>query len=227
MKMIKEVGAKEKERSEFVEWGIPLKRLLIAAMQSSYKEDQQFDALRRRVEKWRKLLTINSLTMGLKSLGSPFEVEVLHLGNSGLFSDEIPAFKGNNDFSDKKLIYQAGETIFVREVFLKLSGMPVVWARSVIDLDAGNWLKILDCGTEPLGHRLFDGSLPITRSPFEYGVVDFYHSMFAQGTTLREQGFSEENGAIVARRSTFDWAGAPLLLTECYLPTLERFIERC
>ncbi len=161
-----------------------------------------------------RLLTINSLTQGLKELNAPFEVELLYLGESGLYAEESAAFSSFGALSSDI------KKFFAREVLLKLEGTPVVWARSVIDSAAESWLKILDCGTEPLGHKLFDGTLPLSRSAFEYGEISSHHLMFGGKVSLAAQ-------SMIARRSIFSWESAPLLLTECYLPALERFIARC
>ena len=34
--------------------------------------------------------------------------------------------------------------------------------------DSRLWTELLDCGTQPLGERLFDGTLPLKRSDFEF-----------------------------------------------------------
>ena len=169
------------------------------------------------------LLRIQSLTAGLKSLGADFSVSLLFLGNRQIEALGDPRF---NALSDHYL--------FSREVFLLLNGTPVVWAQSLCQgmpsslekgrVNESHWLEILDCGTEPLGHKLFDGSLPITRTPFEYAVVK-NPLTFEWGMEVQDHSdHALDVPTFIARRSIFDWAGDGLELTEYYLPALFEFI---
>lgn len=169
------------------------------------------------------LLCIQSLTAGLKSLGADFSVSLLFLGNRQIEALGDPRF---NALSDHYL--------FSREVFLLLDGTPVVWAQSLCQgmpsslekgrVNESRWLEILDCGTEPLGHKLFDGSLPITRTPFEYAVVK-NPPTFEWGMEVQDHSdHALDVPTFIARRSIFDWAGDGLELTEYYLPALFEFI---
>ncbi len=175
------------------------------------------------------LLRIQSLTAGLKSLGADFSVSLLFLGNRQIEALGDPRFNALSDHN-----------FFSREVFLLLDGIPVVWAQSLCQgvpsslekgrVNESRWLEILDCGTEPLGHKLFDGSLPITRTPFEYAVVKnppmFEWGMEAQDYPdhLEQSDHAFDVPTFIARRSIFDWAGDGLELTEYYLPALFEFI---
>ncbi len=169
------------------------------------------------------LLRIQSLTAGLKSLGADFSVSLLFLGNRQIEALGEPRFNGLSDHN-----------LFSREVFLLLDGIPVVWAQSLCQgmpsslekgrVNESRWLEILDCGTEPLGHKLFDGSLPITRTPFEYAVVK-NPPMFAWGMEAQDYpDHAFDVPTFIARRSIFDWKGDGLELTEYYLPALFEFI---
>jgi chorismate lyase len=96
------------------------------------------------------------------------------------------------------------DEIFVRDVLLKLDGETVIQARSACRPDSRLWTELLDCGTQPLGERLFDGTLPLKRSDFEFlRFEDFDHPSFRRPVT--------------ARRSYFDWNGKTLELTEYFL----------
>ena len=93
---------------------------------------------------------------------------------------------------------------FVRDVLLKLDGETVIQARSACRPDSRLWTELLDCGTQPLGERLFDGTLPLKRSDFEFlRFEDSDHPSFRRPVT--------------ARRSYFDWNGETLELTEYFL----------
>lgn len=153
------------------------------------------------------LLQTQSLTRALRSLGGRFSVTLRHLGErcAGGF---WPAFA-------------AQERLFVREVHLCLDGEAVVWAQSVCAADSVFWRSLLDCGTQPLGERLFDGSLNISRSPLEYVSPLPPACWSAVG--------SGENGsfqtAFAARRSLFAAPNGDLLgLAECFLPALKSYL---
>ncbi len=146
------------------------------------------------------LLQAPSLTVALRDVHADFSVSLQHLGASELWPDEVGMF---------------AQTVPVlsREVALQLQGQAVVWARSVCPAQAQSWCEVLDCGTRPLGLRLFDGSLPISRSPFEYARLPADHPVCqAYGADL------------MARRSVFVWDGSPLLLLECFLPALKAYV---
>ncbi len=157
------------------------------------------------VQNLAELWQVNSLTSALKSLSPHFSVTVLALANSEAYADEVG--------------FGVDAPLFCREVTLSLDGRAVVWARSVCHRHSRYWLPILDCGTEPLGHRLFDGSLPITRSAFEYALVPAMHPMLPQALAA-----ALPVAELGARRSTFWWGEDALLLTECFLPAIEEYL---
>lgn len=157
------------------------------------------------VQNLSELWQVNSLTAALKALSPDFSVTVLKLDDTQAYADEG--------------LFGAADALFCREVTLSLAGKAVVWARSVCRRDSQHWLPILDCGTQPLGHRLFDGSLPIRRSAFEYALVPVAHPMLPEALAAGLSGV--EMGA---RRSTFWWEGEALLLTECFLPAIEEYL---
>ena len=94
-------------------------------------------------------------------------------------------------------VFRLPQRRFARRVTLLLNGVAVVQAQSVCALDSA-WREWLDCGTTPLGQILFSGCLPLTRSPLQFARAEPY---------------------LLARRSTFDYAGDKLDLLECFLPT--------
>lgn len=143
-----------------------------------------------------------SLTAALRSLGAEFSVRLLYLGNVGF----DPVFAGG-------LQEQGKNNWFARDVLLCLNGTPVVWARSMCHEGADRWSALLDCGTQPLGERLFDGSLPLIRTSFEYASIP--PARLPQDLVAQE---------VLARRSFFDWEGQTLGLAECFLPALSQFL---
>ena len=139
-----------------------------------------------------------SLTRALKSLNAVFSVKLLHLGihhDDVWLNDVFPQPQG-----------------FMRDVLLCLDDEPVVWARSRCAVDDAVWQAILNCGTQPLGERLFDGSLALSRTPFEYAFAPLLYDLTDISAT-----------AFAARRSVFELEGAKLGLVECFLPSLRQF----
>lgn len=146
------------------------------------------------------LMRANSLTAVLSRLEAVFSVRLLGLGAMPWRAHEAGA------------LGLAAGAVYGREVLLCLDDTPVVWARSVCAPEAADWRAVLDCGTQSLGARLFDGSLPLQRSPFDYTCAVWPDSGEAQAVWLR--------------RSRFDWHGAPLLLSEAFLPALSGFLAK-
>lgn len=143
---------------------------------------------------YRPLLEIQSLTVGLESLHSDFSVTLLHLG----------------------AVLRDGKQRFSRQVKLKLTGKPVIAAESLCEVESQFWREYLNCGTQSLGRRLFNGENKIERSTFSYAVIDkVLLPTFAQD-------YAGE-GKVIARRSIFHNAAQSLSLIEYYLPTLNDF----
>ncbi len=94
-------------------------------------------------------------------------------------------------------VFRLTQRRFARRVTLLLNGVAVVQAQSVCAIHS-RWRTWLDCGTTPLGQILFSGCLPqLSRSPLQFARAEPY---------------------LLARRSTFDYAGDKLDLLECFLP---------
>ena len=147
------------------------------------------------------LCQTQSLTAALRALGGSFTVKVLYIGEL--------------DWQCNPLGENHAETAapqFVRDVLLHLDGVPVVQARSACSPQSQAWRGVLDCGTQPLGERLFDGTLPLKRSAFEFCLME------------NVGGQDEFRRPVAARRSYFDWDGEVLELTEYFLAGLAQFV---
>ena len=116
------------------------------------------------------------------------------LSQRGDFSVQLDAL---GEMAGGAGVFRLPQRRFARRVTLLLNGVAVVQAQSVCALDSA-WREWLDCGTTPLGQILFSGCLPLTRSPLQFARAEPY---------------------LLARRSTFDYAGDKLDLLECFLPT--------
>ena len=148
------------------------------------------------------LCQAQSLTTALRPLGGSFTVKVLYMGEL----DGLGNSSGENHA-------ETAAPQFVRDVLLRLDGVPVVQARSACSLQSQAWRGVLDCGTQPLGERLFDGTLPLKRSAFEFCLME------------NAGGQDDFRRPVAARRSYFDWDGEVLELTEYFLAGLARIVR--
>ncbi|STZ75649.1 chorismate--pyruvate lyase family protein [Bergeriella denitrificans] len=145
------------------------------------------------------ILHAPSLTAALRALDAEFSVRLLYLG---------AAESGTPANAYAGLMPPPDTPCFVRDVVLCLNRTPVIQARSLCTASAHNWRELLDCGSRPLGELLFDGSLPLTRSAFEFAqIADNAHP-----------------APLTARRSRFRWQGEDLWLAECFLPELHAYL---
>jgi len=154
------------------------------------------------------LTNTGSLTARLKQYCQAFTVQVLIEGNYPLSADEQ---------AQLNLIESQG---FVREVLLKLDGIPWVFARSVMPLStvsgADNALANLGC--KPLGAVLF--SQPdMQRSSIEV-------AKFEQNSPLQHvmQRFNDGDPmTLFGRRSCFLLSNKSLLVSEVFLPAANAY----
>jgi chorismate--pyruvate lyase len=159
----------------------------------------------RPIQNWLK--TPSSLTAKLKDLCPNLEVVVLSE------KWEVPMVN-----EAQQLGLEIDQEVWVRCVFLKCHDRFWIYARTVIpDLSPNNpWQELQNLGNKPLGEILFD--MPsVKRSAFEFSkdsLAIWPHLM----DNLQDKTLAQKPG--FARRSSFKQKGAPLLLTEVFLPSL-------
>jgi chorismate--pyruvate lyase len=110
-----------------------------------------------------------------------------------------------------------GRTALVREVSLNCGPAPVVFAHSVVQLRhlRGPWRALASLGSRPLGAALFNNPR-VRRSPPRFrklGARDPLHAKASRAAGKRLP-------ALWARRSLYVLRGAPILVTEVFLPAL-------
>ncbi len=154
-----------------------------------------------------------SLTAHLRELGD-VTVEVTREAVGQPWRDEAAA-----------LDITARTPVWIREVVLRVNHVPFVAAHSIVPLDSssGVWQSIRRLRTRPLAELLYSDS-SVWRSPLTSRRIDACDPLYrlaARQTPL------EKPHAFVARRSVFVRLGAPLMVTECFLPALWAFLERC
>ena len=134
--------------------------------------------------------------------------------NTAAFSVRL-TFSDTSDILPEETVYFPDiSTVYAREVLLCLNSTPVIAARSICLIDDTYWREILDCGTQSLGARLFDGKTEWTRSDF---------SVVNQHSLLKQRFNRLPEKMLALRTSLFQHNNQKLLLAECFLPTLKAF----
>jgi len=113
------------------------------------------------------------------------------------------------------------ERAWVREIVLVVDGVPCVAAHSVTPFVAsrGVWQAMRRLRTRPLAELLYSDS-GVARSALVSRRVGARHPLHTLAAREVVPGSKHVPHAFVARRSVFERAGAPLLVTECMLPAL-------
>ena len=104
-----------------------------------------------------------------------------------------------------------------REVFLYADGKPAVFAHSALEREhlRGAWSVLLGLGDKPLGGFLFAHPL-VERRPLHYRALRDTHPLYLRAATA----LKDPPRRLWARRSLFYLRGAPLLVTEVFLPDI-------
>ncbi len=104
-----------------------------------------------------------------------------------------------------------------REVFLYADGRPVVFAHSACARRhlRGAWSAVRGLGSRPLGALLFAHPL-VERRPLHYKALRGAHPLYRRAAAA----LGHPPGRLWARRSLFYLHGAPLLVTEVFLPEI-------
>jgi chorismate--pyruvate lyase len=106
---------------------------------------------------------------------------------------------------------------YSREVFLYADGKPVVFAHSTTACEhlRGAWKAMNGLANRSLGSLLFTHPLVIRR-PLHFKSLRAHHPFYRSATKLL--GITPDT--LWARRSLFTLHGAPLLVTEVFLPEI-------
>jgi chorismate--pyruvate lyase len=153
-----------------------------------------------------------SLSRRLAALGQRFEVQLLRQGVAPFRSRERDALG----------LPPRGLTV-VREVILRVDGVPLVWARSAVHQRAttGPWKAIKGLGNRPLAHLLYDNP-GIARSELQP------RRLARHGATRRQAarqwqaatGQPASPQMLWSRNSVFSRGGAQLRVMELFAPGL-------
>jgi chorismate--pyruvate lyase len=107
------------------------------------------------------------------------------------------------------------QKIYTREVFLLADKQPVVFAHSVVAPQhlRGAWQSLQHLGNRPLAALLFAHPL-VQRAPLHYRTLKPNHPLYRRASVTLDTPPLK----LLARRSLFTLHGAPLLVTEVFLP---------
>jgi len=111
------------------------------------------------------------------------------------------------------------QLIYTREVFLLADNQPVVFAHSVVAPHhlRGAWQALQHLGNRPLAALLFAHPL-VQRAPLHYRSLKPHHPLYRRASVA----LGTPPSKLWARRSLFTLHGAPLLVTEVFLPEILR-----
>ena len=152
-----------------------------------------------------------SLTQRIQQRCTRFEVRGVRTGLARIALDES-ALLG---IAPQQLAWS-------REVFLYADGQPVVFAHSAFareDLRSA-WSAVRTLGNKPLGALLFAHPL-VERKPLHFQALRDTHPLYQRAAAV----LSEPPHRLWARRSLFYLHGAPLLVTEVFLPEILRLTK--
>lgn len=144
-----------------------------------------------------------SLTQRIRLRSQQFSVRPVRSGLARIAYDES-ALLG---IAPQQLAYS-------REVFLHADGQPVVFAHSTCAAEhlRGAWAALGGLGNKPLGAMLFTHPL-VERKPLRFKALRFHHPLYRSASATGVMPH-----ILWARRSLFCLRGAPLLVTEVFLP---------
>ena len=147
-----------------------------------------------------------SLSARIQQRCARFAVQPVRSGYARIAFDESSVL----DIPARRVSYS-------REVFLMADGRPVVFAHSACatqDL-RGAWQTMRGLGNRSLGSLLFTHPL-VARQPLHYLVLRASHPLYRRAATM----LNTPPAVLYARRSLFHLHGAPLLVTEVFLPNI-------
>jgi chorismate--pyruvate lyase len=146
-----------------------------------------------------------SLTQRIQQRCAHFSVQPVRSGLARIAYDEATLL----DIAPHRLAYS-------REVFLHADGKPVVFAHSTCASKhlRGSWKAMNGLGNRSLGSLLFTHPLVI-RQPLHFKALRAHHPLYLCATQM---GVAPDT--LWARRSLFTLNGAPLLVTEVFLPEI-------
>lgn len=167
------------------------------------------------LQRWQR--APGSLSARLAALGQRFEVQRLGQQVQPLLPGEA-----------QDLQLPPGTRALVREVVLRVDGVPLVWARSVVAARAtrGPWRALVGLGTRPLAELLF-ADPAVSRSPLRperWGRGSPWQ-LRASNAWLAASGQPWPGRCLQARSSVFWRQGVPLRVFEAFAGAPEQALR--
>jgi len=152
-----------------------------------------------------------SLTLRIQQRCNEFSVRPVQRGLARIARDESVLL----GIPSRQLAYS-------REVFLYANNQPVVFAHSTCAAEhlRGTWGAVKGLGNRPLGAMLFSHPL-VVRQPLHFRRLHPPHPLYRKAVVVLDKRPSQ----LWARRSLFYLQGAPLLVTEVFLPEILRLSD--
>ncbi len=149
-----------------------------------------------------------SLTARIRQRCTQFAVQPVRSGLARIAYDEASA-----------LGIAPHQFAYSREVFLHADGKAVVFAHSACHADdlRGAWQAMKGLGNRSLGSLLFTHPL-VVRHPLHFAALRPHHPLYQSAVCATDS----RPERLWARRSLFTLHGAPLLVTEVFLPEILR-----
>jgi len=147
-----------------------------------------------------------SLTRRIQQRCSHFAVAPLRHGLARIAYDESGVLQ-----------LPARQHAYSREVYLHADGQPVVFAHSTCAPQhlRGAWQAMSGLGNHSLGSLLFTHPL-VQRQALHYRALHPHHPLYQRAAAV----LARRPALLYARRSLFTLHGAPLLVTEVFLPEI-------
>jgi chorismate--pyruvate lyase len=147
-----------------------------------------------------------SLTLRIQQRSSHFAVKPVRSGLARIAYDEAAL-----------LGIALHHFAYSREVFLYADGKPVVFAHSTCarNLLRDVWKTMGGLGNRSLGSLLFSHPL-VKREPLHFNALRSHHPLYRSAAKVLDNAPDR----LWARRSLFTLHGAPLLVTEVFLPEI-------
>lgn len=152
-----------------------------------------------------------SLTLRIQQRSARFTVQPVRQGLAHIAYDE-----------SSLLNLPAHHHAYSREVYLYADAQPVVFAHSACASQhlRGIWRAMNGLGNRSLGSLLFTHP-QVTRRPLHYLALRAPHPLYQRAASV----LATAPDILYARRSLFQLHGAPLLVTEVFLPYILRLQE--
>lgn len=154
------------------------------------------------------LLNRDSLTRLIQARCDHFRVEPVFQALANVCIDELEVM------SLRRPVHA-----LVREVYLRCDESPVIFAHSVVKKEdlKRSWRGLSRLGNQSLGTMLFTNPL-IRRTPFAYKKLKPHHPLFGRAC----EKLRIRPASLWARRSLFTLRGQPILVTEVFLPAIQK-----